>query len=1032
MYSVADLTAILAGRYAVERPLGAGGMAEVFAARDLQHDRMVAIKVVRREVASPALDARFKREVRIAAQLQHPHVVPLYDSGASGGLHWYVMPMIEGPTLREQLATQRSLGVEHAVRVTEDVAGALEHAHARGIVHRDIKPENIFLTGGRALVSDFGIARLDPEAGGGTLTDVGFALGTPAYMSPEQAAGERAVDGRTDQYALACVVYEMLTGRPPFVGETAQAVIVKHFLEPVPRLAVESVSSRALDAVLGRALAKEPAARFATVGEFARALRAATTTADVNHGAASSFGSATPGILPAVATPLVGRDDALTKSLELLGRPDVRLVTFTGPGGAGKTRLAVAVCERLVQQFEAGVWFVSLGAVAEASAIPDAVAESLGLAGVGQDSFAAELAARLGDRAALVVLDDFERHVAAASWVGELLARARTLKVLVTSRIRLRLRVEHELPVSPLEVPNLTAPTPGRDLASYASVQLFAQRALAADPSFTLSDDDCVAVAEICARLDGLPLAIELAAARVRLLPPRALLGRLKSRLGLLTGGARDLPARHRALRDTIAWSYDLLGDLERRIFARLAAFAGGCTIDAAEAICGSDGTPGLEVLDGITVLLDASLLTRSVDVPGSEPRLGMLETIREFALERLADDPNAEVIRGAHSRWYLDLARRAAPELSGPEQDTWLAALAAEHANLGLALDHAVRRGDTRAALAFGAALWRYCVVRGHVREGREWLDRALALPGTEGLDQLRADVLDGAANLAHNAGDLGAARKYGVAAVEVRRRLTDHAGVARGLATLGWVAWLRGEYPEARRLSDECLTIAESLGDRRAAAQALSNLGWVTLFEGDLAAARALFEQCLAIRRELADRRNIAFMLIALGWTASRAGDSRRAFALLEEALPIFRAVGDDLLYAFALSILAETALTTGDSRRAQSVLESEALPLFRRRADRWGIGYALTLLSWVERERGDLSRAEQLAREGLEVRRAFQDRYGEAQSLAALGAIARARGDESTARALYTESQEIRLAIGDQPGTKECARELAHDRE
>ena len=1025
-----ELSAALAGRYAVERRIGAGGMAEVFAARDLRHDRPVAIKVVRRDLVSPELDARFDREVQVVARLQHPRVVPLYDSGTAGALRYYVMPLVAGASLREELAARRSLPIGDALRIAEQVAAALDHAHAQGVVHRDVKPENVLLAEGEAIVADFGIARLPREdAGGATLTAAGFTLGTPSYMSPEQAAGERTVDGRSDQYALACVVYEMLAGRPPFVDESPQRVIVQHFLEPVPPLGIEPrATARAMDGVLGRALAKEPAARYATAGEFARALRAASLAPDPVAVSAPHLGAAASGSMPAAATPIVGRDALLADALTLLRRPAVRLVTFTGPGGAGKTRLAVEVGARLRGEIDGGVWFVPLGAVGDPGAAPAAVRQALGLPDVGTASIGAEIAERLGGRAALLVLDDFERHVASASWMAELLAQATTVRVLVTSRLRLRLTMEHELPVPPLEVPDPAAPVSGRDLASYASVQLFAERARAVDPSFALSHGDVEAVAEICARLDGLPLAIELAAARVRLLQPAALLGRLSSRLRLLTGGARDLPARHQALRDTIAWSYDLLREPERRLFARLAVFAGGCTMDAAEAVCAADGRLEVDVLDGAAALLDASLLTQAQHGRPGGPRVGMLETVREFALERLAEDPGADDVRAAHRDWYLQLARRAAPRLAGSQQDAWLAQLAVEHANLGLALEHGVGAGDVEAALALGASLWRYWVVRGHALEGRRWLDEVLALPATGAPAGLRADVLEGAAHLAHNAGDLAAATAHGMAAIELRRAEGDGSGAARGLATLGWIAWLRGDYPEARRLSAECLALAESIGDQRPVAQALGNLGWIALYEGDLEPARAFFERGLAVRRELADRRNVATMLMALGWTAGRAGETARAFALLEEALPVFRAVGDDLLYAYTLAVVAETALRTGDAWRAQSVLESEALPLFRRRGDARGVGQALTLLAWAARERGDPPRAERLAREAVDTHRLVQDPYGEAEALAALADAVRLRGEAAEARTLYEASLSIRRRIGDRAGVAACESALA----
>jgi predicted ATPase/tRNA A-37 threonylcarbamoyl transferase component Bud32 len=1000
--------------YTIERELGRGGMAIVYLATDLKHDRRVALKVLSGDVSAVVGNERFVREIQIAARLQHPHIVPLYDSGQANGHRYFVMPLIEGPSLRQRLNESGRLPLDEVLPIVEEVAGALDYAHATGIVHRDIKPENILLSQGHALVADFGIARpLIETAASSTVTAVGMAVGTPAYMSPEQAAAERTVDGRSDQYALACVAFELLTGHAPFRGETAQSVMAQHFVAPVPPLELgPGTASRALDEVIARALAKEPAARFASTMDFASALRAASTRAHEGGSAAPRFAPPSAGNVPSVASPLIGRDETLADAIALIDRPDVQLVTFTGTGGTGKTRLALEVGARMRQSFQGGAWFVPLAHVTNPELVPSTIAHVLGLHDEGKASLLDALAGHVGGRRLLLVLDNFEQVVDAAPWLGDLLKRVPTLKILVTSRLVLRVRDEHEFPVPPL--------------AAYPSVQLFTQRAQMVDPSFTLTEDTAAAVAEICVRLDGLPLAIELAAARIKLLAPRAILGRLEHRMRLLTRGARDLPERHQTLRQAIAWSYDLLGPAEQRLFARLGVFAGGCTIEAAEAVCDVDGSLAIDVLDGIGALLDASLLTREA-AEGRQPRVRMLETIREFALELFSGDARADAVRDRHREWFLDLARRAAPNLTGSQQDTWLDELESEHANLRAALDCGVQFGDADTALAFGAALWRYWLVRGHMREGGEWLKRALSLPASESMNALRADALMGAGTLAHNISELDVAGSYYSRALELRRRLGEPAGVARALADLGWLAWRRCDVPQAKTLSLESLELSRAIGDKGLMASALSNLGWLATFEGDFEAGRVHFEQGRELRRELGDLRGGAFMLMSDAWLACRAGDHARAVAQAEEVLPIFQAVGDLRLYGVTLLILARTSLARGDARHARSLIETEVVPIMRQTGDRWNMGGALYLLSWAAREQGDLARAEALATESLELRRTIYDRFGEAESLAALANVARRGDDDSRAREFFAQSLALRRQIGDRAGIAECEREL-----
>src|SRR5207302_658690 len=504
------LCAALADHYAIERELGHGGMAIVYLARDVKHDRPVALKVLRPELAASLGTERFLREINLAARLTHPHILPLHHSGEAAGFLYYVMPYVEGESLRDRLTRERQLPLEDAVQIGREVADALSYAHAQGVVHRDIKPENILLESGHAVVSDFGIARAINAAAGDKLTETGLAVGTPLYMSPEQGVGSTELDGRSDIYSLGCMPYEMLAGQPPFVGPTAESIVRQHLIADPP---------------------------------------------------------AVTGVRP--------------------GTPP----EFTG-----------------------GVYFVALGVINDAALVWSAVNRALEVRDIGARPVLDALAdhVRALDGRVLLLLDNFEHVIDAAGDIASLLAACPTLKVMATSRVVLNLSGEHEFAVPPLALPDIRDAADPVSLSTCPSVALFVERATATRSDFALTPDNARAIAEICARLDGLPLALELAAARVRVMPPCEMLARLRSRLRLLTGGARDLPARQQTLRAAIDWSYDLLSSHEQTLFRRLAVFAGGCTLEAAEAVCDARRDLGLDVLEGVGSLMSQSLLRES------------------------------------------------------------------------------------------------------------------------------------------------------------------------------------------------------------------------------------------------------------------------------------------------------------------------------------------------------------------------------------------------------------------------------------
>jgi predicted ATPase/DNA-binding CsgD family transcriptional regulator/DNA-binding XRE family transcriptional regulator len=719
--------------------------------------------------------------------------------------------------------------------------------------------------------------------------------------------------------------------------------------------------------------------------------------------------------LPVPLSSFVGREREIGEVRRLLG--STRLLSLTGPGGVGKTRLALVVAADLAEAFADGVWFVDLAPIADPSLVPQGVASALSVHEQAGRPVLETLADALHARHLLLVLDNCEHLVCACASLAEHLLRAcRGLRILATSREPLGVAGEQLWPVPPLSLPGSD---PG-SVAACEAVRLFVERARLVQAGFALDERNTPTVVEVCRRVDGIPLAIELAAARLRVLGLEQLAVRLDQRFRLLTSGDRSAPPRQQTLRATIDWSYTLLDPPERQLFDRLSVFAGGWTLDAAEAIVASDCVEAAGVLDRLARLVDRSMVVVDSVAGGAAVRYRLLDTLRQYGREQLEARGETEAARARHASFFLRLAEQAEQELQGPGQRRWLDRLDVEQGNLREVLAWTVERGEVADGLRLGVALWRFWSIRGHLTEGRRWFEALLARAEAASVPlALRARALSGSGHLAFAQGSWEAAAACFETSLALCQEAGDLAGVAVALRDLGRVAQGRGEYAAASTRYEQSLALCRQLGDRAGVATCLDDLGEVARHRGEYERAGALDEEALALQRELGDAAGMAFSLNELANVARHQGDYVRGRAFASEALALQRELGDRRGAGYSLNNLGVMAQAMDEHDKAAHLYE-EALMLFRETGDKRGISVVLPGLSAIAYAQEKVEEARVLAEQALQLHRELGEDRAIAQRLDALGRLARAMGDTQRACGLHRESLVLFARIGDQRGT------------
>lgn len=933
--------------------IGRGGFGVVYRSAQPGLDRMVAVKVLTCELEENR--ERFLREQRAMGRLTgHPNIVEVLEVGETAtGQPYLVMPYYLQGSLDARIRRDGPLPLEEVLHLGVKLAGALETAHDADIFHRDVKPANILLTDyGEPALSDFGIAHLT----GGFQTSTGAITGSPAFTAPEVLGGD-PTSGASDVYGLGATLFCALTGHAAYErrsGEQVVAQFLRITTQPVPDLRACGIPED-VSALIEAAMCRDPQDR-PTAAQFGERLQ----QVQFAHGFAvdqmalraeqGTVGAAAPaqvagipsarcveeregvGNLPLELTSFVDRRTQVLEAKNLLSRSC--LVTLTGIGGVGKSRLALRVAHKLQRDYADGVWLIELGELHDPSLLTDVVAAAFGVRQVGRPVLEA-LVQYLSTREVLLVLDNCEHMIETVAKLVETLLRAcPQTRILATSRESLGLGGEAVLPVPPLRVPDPDSGSSVRGAAAYEAVTLFAERAAEAVPGFRLDEDNRSSAARICARLDGLPLAIELAAARLRTMSPEQILTRLTDRFAMLTRAKRDAPTRQQTLGWCFGWSYDLCTPTEQRLWGQLSVFAGSFELDAAEDVCGNDLTEA-EFLDALSALVDKSILIR--EESGAAVRFRLLETVQEYGSQKIAEAGEYTELGRRHRDWYERLALDAEADWVSPRQLSWITRLERELPNLRKALEFSIANHDA-AGLRTAAALFSFWFSSARFTEGRRWCERALANTQGEAADRAKALVticafaaqltdipasISGVAELrvlaeqhaadprigallayadggtALSSGDLARAVVQLNDAVQAFGTLDDVAFHLRALVLLGWSRVLQGDQPSGIACLEEVVTVADAHQEREIRARALRPMALALWQQGQLEQAERLLDDALRLVRPVVDPLVASVSLELLAWMAAEMQDAPRAAVLLGAAYGLGHAIGSSIMF-------------------------------------------------------------------------------------------------------------------------------------